>query len=237
MTLSYDGSQFHGFQRQNDGTKTVANRLEEIFRSFGIESHFNASGRTDRGVHATGQVIDIVLPPFWQDLKRLKNYLNRMALPSIYIKRIERVGDDFHARYSAKKRLYRYLIKEGEPSVFAMPYLLYHDKLDIAKMQEAMKLFEGIHDFAYFSKSGSDPKSTIREIFKAGMYRRGDVYICYFEANGFLRSQIRMMVDFLLKISEGQCSYADLKMQLEKKVYKSRGLVAPNGLYLAKIWY
>ncbi len=237
ITLSYDGSQFYGYQSQKDGTKTVANTLQAAFSSFGIEAKINASGRTDRGVHAMGQVIDIDLPPYWSDLERLKNYLNRVCAPSIMIARIEEVDEAFHARYSAKRRVYRYLIKVGEPSVFSHSFVTYHDSVDKKKIQEAMLLFEGEHDFEYFSKSGSDPKSTVREIYKCRFYKYKEFYILSVEANGYLISQIRIMVDFLLKISDGALSKEDLKEQLEKKKIHNRGLAKPNGLYLAKIKY
>ena len=237
ITLRYDGSQFHGFQSQNDGTKTVSNKLQEVFESFGIDAKFNASGRTDSGVHASGQVIDIDLPPYWHDLVRLKNYLNRLCMPSIMIGHIEEVKEDFHARFSAKKRVYRYLLKVGEFSVFSQNYVTYHDRIDIQKIQEAMVLFEGEHDFEYFSKSGSDPKSTIREIYKCRFYKYREFYVFSVEANGYLRSQIRMMVDFLLKISDGELNKEALIEQLEKKKIYNRALAKPNGLYLAKIKY
>lgn len=237
ITLLYDGSQFHGYQSQKDGTKTVANKLQEAFSSFGIHAHINASGRTDSGVHATGQVIDIDLPAYWSDLKRLKNYLNRVCAPSIMIAKIEEVDEGFHARFSAKKRVYRYLIKVGESSVFSQSFVTYHDSVDFLKIKESIVLFEGEHDFEYFSKSGSDPKSTVREITKCRFYKHKEFYIFSFEANGYLRSQIRMMVDFLLKISDGELRKEELIEQLEKKKIYNRGLAKPNGLYLAKIKY
>ena len=237
ITLAYDGSQFHGYQSQNDGTKTVANALEKAFASCGIESKINASGRTDTGVHATGQVIDVALPPFWSDLKRLQNYLNRLCMPAIRIRKIEEVDGHFHARYSAKKRVYRYIVKVGEPSVFDYAYVHYHDSIDEKSIKEAIVLLEGEHDFDYFCKRGSDPKSTVRRIYKARFYRYKELYIFSFEANGYLRSQIRMMVDFLLKISDGSLSCEDLLLQREKERFVSRTLVNPNGLYLAKIKY
>jgi len=237
ITLSYDGSQFHGYQSQKDGTKTVANKLQEAFSAFGIHAKINASGRTDRGVHATGQVIDIDLPAYWSDLERLKNYLNRVCEPFIMISRIQEVGEDFHARYSAKSRVYRYLIKVGEPSVFAHSFVTYHDSVDFLKIKESMVLFEGEHDFEYFSKTGSDPKSTVRKITKCRFYKHKELYVFSFEANGYLRSQIRMMVDFLLKISDGELKKEELIEQLEKNKMHNRNLAKPNGLYLAKIKY
>jgi len=116
LTISYDGSKFRGFQAQRDGTATVANTLESAFASLGIKEKFNASGRTDSGVHALNQVVDIKLPPYWSDLMKLKIMLNRRLHPSIHIKSIDKVKDSFHARFSAKKRQYRYIIKQSKKS-------------------------------------------------------------------------------------------------------------------------
>ena len=125
----------------------------------------------------------------------------------------------------------------GEPSVFSQAYVRYHDSINSAKMKAAIKLFEGEHDFAYFCKNGSEPKSTVREIYKCWFYRYQGYYIFSFEANGYLRSQIRMMVDFLLKISDGEFGEKALKEQLEKKKIHSRTLADANGLYLSRIKY
>jgi len=238
MTISYDGSHFYGFQVQNSGVITVANRLEEIFRSLGIDSKFEASGRTDRGVHATGQVISLDIPSFWQnDLQRLRRAINHKALPHIYVRSIEAVASTFHARYDAKKRAYRYIVSDAEPCVFQTAYRLFVKRFDAKKIHEAVKYFEGEHDFRYFAKTGSDTKHFVREIYRADFYRYRELYVFRFEANGYLRSQIRLMVSFLLKIGYGEVSAVDLKEQLEGKRLVVREPVAPNGLYLTRIWY
>ncbi len=237
ITLSYDGSQFFGFQAQRDGTKTVANRLQEALSKLGIEPKFNASGRTDSGVHATYQVIDLFLPKHWSDLKRLQNYLNRVLMPQIYIRAIDEVDESFHARFSAKSRLYRYIIKDGEFCPFLSSYMLFKRGISVDLLDEASRLFEGEHDFEYFKKSGSDEKSTIRRIKKARFYRYKDFYIFSVEADGFLRSQIRMMLSFLLKIDDGVLSMDDLKDQIDLKSHRSSTLAEPQGLYLSFVKY
>ena len=238
ITLSYDGSKFYGFQFQKNGTWSVANKLKKIFESLNIYSNFNCSGRTDKGVHATAQVIDIDLPYFWiNELDKLRVFMNQKATPDIYIKKIEPVKDSFHSRYSAKRRKYRYFIKIGEPNPFLASYMLYIKELDIKKVTNAISLFEGEHDFEYFRKSGSDVKSSKRVIFRSKFYKYKEFYIFSFEANGYLRSQIRLMVGFLLKISEGTLTRDDLLAQLNKEKKSSSYLVSPNGLYLSKIIY
>jgi len=235
--IAYDGSRFKGFQRQNSGVRTVANKLEKILRSLKIESKIHASGRTDNGVHATNQVIHFDIPDFWEDIKKLKYMINKRALPDIYCKSIKTVDENFHSRYSAKKRVYRYIVSTKTPSVFLTPYTLFVPNVDELLIKKAIKYFEGVHDFSYFKKSGGGEKHSVREIYNTKFYRYKDFYIFSFEANGYLRSQIRMMVYFLLEVSNGNFCIDDLIEQLELKKRHSTGLVEPNGLYLSKIKY
>ena len=237
ITLSYDGSIFNGFQVQSGSANTVSNKLYKIFTSLGIKEKFNASGRTDSGVHATRQVIDIMVPLYWSDLEKLKNHINHKAKPDIYIKSIEKVDKSFHSRFDAKQRVYRYVISTKEFDVFRSRYILHVDRVDEQKIKSAIKLFKGSHNFEYFKKNGGNVTSFVREIYKAEFYAYDDVYVFLFEASGYLRSQIRMMVDFLLKISDGIYCEDDLKNQLSCKKKISSDLVLPNGLYLSKIVY
>ncbi len=237
LTLEYDGSKFQGYQIQKETTNTIAGKIVEALKVLNIQNIPTASGRTDKGVHALGQVAHLDLPTYWNDLKRLKFSLNKMLYPSINIKRIEKAHKNFHARYDAKSRVYRYIVSTKKPSVFLMPYVTFLDKIDETKIKESIKLFEGKHDFEYFKKCGSDTKNYTREIYKTNFYRYKEFYIFYFEANGFLRSQIRMMISFLLQVSDGKLSKNELKLQLEKKDIFSTSLAPPNGLYLTKIKY
>jgi len=235
--ISYDGSKFKGYQRQNSGVKTVANKLEKILKSLKIEPTIHASGRTDSGVHATNQVIHFDIPDFWKDIEKLKYMINKKAFPDIFFRSVKIVDDGFHARHSAKKRVYRYIVSTKEPSVFLTPYILFTSKIDEVLIKDAIKYFEGVHDFSYFKKAGGGEEHSVREIYETRFYRYRDFYIFTFEANGYLRSQIRMMVYFLLEISNGRYSIDDLIEQLELKERHTTGVVAPNGLYLSRIKY
>lgn len=155
-----------------------------------------------------------------------------MLQKSIYVKKIVEVDDTFHARYDAKKRTYRYLIKEGTSNPFENDFISFFSSIDFVKIQQNIQLFEGVHDFAMFMKTGSDVGSTSREIFKAFAYRHKDMIVLNFQANGFLRSQIRMMVGALLTLDAKEI---EEQLSLEKK-HKVKPAPA-NGLYLAKINY
>lgn len=232
LTIAYNGTDFLGSQTQKSSANTILGQLENVLHKLHIESKITASGRTDKGVHATGQVCHIDLPIFWSDLKKLKKVLNEMLPSSIYIKNIKEVKNNFHARYNAKKRVYRYIIKEGERSPFEDNFITFLKSVDFEKIEKNIKLFQGSFDFKYFMKSGSAVKTTTRVIYKAFAYRYKEYIILNFEANGFLRSQIRLMVGALLSLNE-----QEIKEQLRcKKKYKTKPAKS-NGLYLAKIKY
>ncbi len=236
ITFAYDGTKYNGSQTQSE-KNAVQDKFEEVLNVIGIESQLKFSGRTDKNVHATGQVVSLAIPSFWEDLIRLKTALSKHLPNSIQIKSIKKVNDDFHARFSAKQRVYRYIISNTPTTAFNDSYIHYHPNIDKIKIQEAIKLFIGIYDFKYFSKSGSEPKSTIRQITDTKFYKYKDFYIFKFKANSYLRSQIRMMISFLLKISDGKLTIDDLKNQLEKKKLISWTLAPSNGLYLSKVIY
>ena len=233
VVLSYNGAVFTGSQIQKDGSKTVFGTLDEVLKKLGIESKVVASGRTDRGVHATAQVCHFDLPVFWDDADKLRSVINKMLPKSIHIKKVFFVDDDFHARYSAIKRVYRYILKDGESNVFESDFVTFVDRIDIKEIQQKISLFAGEHDFKNFMKSGSSVGSTNRIIYKAFAYRYKGYTVLYFEANGFLRSQIRMMVGAIFHLDNDDI----IAMLNSDKKIKTPKLAPPNGLYLAKIKY
>ncbi len=238
--ISYDGSKFYGFQRQTEdgGNRhvTVESRFEEALKAVGINAKILGAGRTDRGVHGSGQVISFEAPFFWQDLVKMKNHLGDKLKPYIYIRSLQIANDNFHPRYDAKRRVYRYLISKREYSPFSADYVLFK-KLDLEKVNEAMNCFIGKHDFEFFRKTGSDENGTEREIFKAFAYKHKDLTVLYFEGDGFLRSQIRLMTAAILEYEAGNITLEDLKKQLGKKEKIVRKPAPHTGLYLAKILY
>lgn len=236
FTISYDGTAFFGSQTQPNKL-SVEDRLQEAFKSLNIDTKIILSGRTDRDVHATGQVFNCKLPSYWSNVEKLKEIMNRHLGLSIKIRDIKIVDENFHARFSAKKRVYRYLISEKELSVFNSKYLGFCENIDEEKIKEAIKFFIGIHDFEYFHKTGSEKENTIREIFHTSFYKYKDIYVFKFCANSYLRSQIRLMVGFLIEISRGKLTKDDLIRQLKKEKISFRMPATPYGLYLAKVYY
>ena len=235
-TIAYDGSYFKGFQKQKSTNQTITSQIEIALRSVAINNSIRGSGRTDAGVHATGQVIDFELPTFWQDLEKLKVVLNR-KLNHIAFKKIVFVDNDFHARFSAKKRLYRYIFKTTTPSVFEQNYISYYPKFNEKRLKEALSSFEGRHDFSNFIKTGTITHTNVREIYKSYYRNYKNYHFIYFEANGFLRSQVRIMVDFSIQVALEKESLKSLKEQLNLTKRHSTKLAPPEGLYLARISY
>ena len=165
LTIAYNGTHFLGSQVQKETTNTIFGQLEKALLKLGIDFRVIASGRTDKGVHATGQVCHIDLPPFWDDLIKLKKVLNEMLPPSIRIIKAKQVDSDFHARYSAKKRVYRYFVKNDNTNPFENDFITCLPNINFQKIQENIKLFTGEHDFKQFMKTGSDVTCTRRIIY------------------------------------------------------------------------
>jgi len=232
LTIAYDGTHFLGSQIQSETSNTIFGNLENVLAKLGIDFRVVASGRTDKGVHATGQVCHIDLPAFWSDIQRLKKVLNEMLPSTIVIKKIDSVCDDFHARYSAKKRSYRYILKEKQSNPFEANFVTFINSIDFNTINKNIKLFIGEHDFVNFMKTGSDVGSTTRVIYKAFAYQHNGYIVLNFQANGFLRSQIRLMVGALLTLNA-----KDIEDKLKSR-YNHKLKPAPsNGLYLSKIKY
>ena len=234
--VSYDGSLFQGSQKQPNGL-TVEDKLLKAFRKINIETNIVLSGRTDKEVHATGQVFNCIVPNYWEDFFKLKEILNKNLPSSIKILKISKVEENFHSRFHAKKRVYRYLITQKPTTPFNDKFITYVKDINEELLKEAIKEFIGIYDFKYFHKTGSDKDITVRQIFDTAFYKYKDIYVFKFEANSYLRSQIRLMVGFLLAINSKKQSIKNLKEQLNLTHHHFKTPAIANGLYLAKIKY
>ncbi|RUM73441.1 MAG: tRNA pseudouridine(38-40) synthase TruA [Sulfurovum sp.] len=234
--IAYDGSVFEGFQRQKRTPRTVTQTIEDALRSLQINTQITGSGRTDAGVHATGQVIHFDLPPYWQNLQKLQHELNR-KLSTIYFKHLIVAPDDFHARFDATKRIYRYIFKTHPPLVFERNYVSYYKNFDPSLLAKTLSFFEGVHDFVFFHKTGADPHTTMREIYRADYKKIGHYHLIYFQADGFLRAQVRLMIETAMQCAQGELHIEQLKEQLAGEKRHNTKPAPTNGLYLARIIY
>lgn len=234
LYLSYNGSKFKGFAPQPN-RHTVLDKIVFAAKSLKIDSTLVGSGRTDANVHALNQVVHLDIPLFWDDLNKLKNMLNRLLHPHIHIKKISYVLDNAHARFDAKKRLYRYICYHGDYNPILSDFVFNCKEFDINELKKIIKNFEGKHDFSFFKKMGTKTKDDIREIYKANVYRYKKFTIFTFLGSGFLRSQIRAMMGAILYDDSNKES--NIKKQLDKKERIYTKFAAPNGLYLSRVYY
>ena len=247
LTLEYDGAPFSGFQRQ-PGKPTVQEALERALSKFFDRSMkiAAASGRTDAGVHAEGQVVHFKAPgdhELWQIQKGLNAYLP----PSVAVKSVEVVPGGFHARYSAKSKAYQYRVWN---SPFRSPLLARTTchvpyALNVKAMQKAAKYFLGSHDFRSFTSEravlkGRSGKSVsfVRTLKALRIKREGRLLTFFFEADGFLYHMVRNMVGTLLEVGRGKRQPSDILRTLKAKDRRFSGMTAPSeGLTLIRVSY
>ncbi|MBX1886384.1 tRNA pseudouridine(38-40) synthase TruA [Campylobacter peloridis] len=236
LVFSYDGSKFQGSATQPHKL-SVQDALAKALSHLGIYEKPLFASRTDKGVHAFNAVACVKAGNYFKDFIYLKNKINHFAHPFIHIKYIQEVQEDFQVRFDVTKRAYRYIISHEKYNPFLASYVHFYPKIDLKIAKKIASLFEGEHDFKFFQKEGSDNKTTIRFIYKSRVYRYKNYTIFYFEANGFLRSQIRMMMASILKILEKKMSEKELLEQINTKKTYCRLLAPASGLYLSKISY
>lgn len=244
--IAYDGSKFFGSQKQSQTSETVLGYFERALGSLGIFSQPIASGRTDRGVHALRQPVAFDIPLFWverlhsrEEIYFFVAHLNQKLAPFIVVTKLYRVPEEFHPRYDAIARTYRYIISRRKPLPFLAEYVTYASVTDsdIRRLQSLIRMFEGEHDFRFFMKTGSDDNGTVRHIFSATCLIHHGYIVLSFCANGFLRSQVRLMCAGLLAANGGIVGEHELLSQLACKEKYITHPAVPNGLYLSKVSY
>ena len=222
-------------QKQPD-KPTVQGEIEKALRYININSEVLHAGRTDRGVHALNQVIS-----FKADDKRdpvqIRYALNKILNPYIHIKKIEKTNLNFHPRFSAKKRSYRYLIS-NRYSPFTSDYITYYPyKMNIMLLKKALSKFEGRHNFEFFAKTESEVASYEREIYKTDIFEYKNLTVIKITGNGFLRAQIRLIINSLFYLNENRITLEMLQEQIDAKKLYVKHPATPCGLYLERIWY
>jgi tRNA pseudouridine38-40 synthase len=239
VVVSYNGVNFNGYQKQNK-LRSVQGEIEKVLSKvhhYDVKSF--GAGRTDKGVHALGQVFNFE-SELNMDSKAYMRAFNSLLPNDIYVKSVEEVDMSFHARYSSKSKEYHYLINCGEYNVLEKDYVLQFNKnLNIDKIIEASKLFLGKHDFKNFCASEEEKvKDYIREINSIDIKIEGDKLIFIFKGNGFLRYMVRMLVAILLEIGKGRKDLSFIKDRLDSdKLNRSNYKVDACGLYLVKVNY
>ena len=239
IKFSYDGTNFHGFESQPN-YRTVEDELNKALKYINNNEvpKLVASGRTDKGVHALGQIahVDITVSITEEKFKRA---LNSLLPNDIHVIETVRVDDDFHARYMAKEKIYQYKLNMGEYNPIERNYVYqFSHKLDINKMNKAIKYFIGKHDFRAFTETKEKRNSYEREILDATIEEDSDILTFTFRGNGFIKYQVRNMVGLLIQIGLGKKEIDSVLEILEGK-NRSVGYrtAHPEGLYLVKVIY
>ncbi len=239
IILSYDGAGFMGWQVQ-PGVRTVQETLEDVLEKIlGHKARTHASGRTDTGVHALGQVVNVHTSssiPTYGLLRALNSKLpNEIAVISV-----EEVSPAFHARFMARSKKYVYII---DTSAVSSPFLSRYalqvkEPLDIEAMQRAASYLRGEYDFSSFMGAGSSVKTTQRTILASEVFSHGHKLFFYIQGSGFLRHMVRNIVGTLLLIGKGTLVPEEMKQILAKKDRSCAGPTAPpQGLYLVGVEY
>ncbi len=243
MTFAYDGSKYKGYQKQPKG-KTVQNEIEKALTTIngGEAVSIHASGRTDAGVHALNQKAHFDLDMKHITPEKLKDGLNSLIPKDIYVKHIEIVPDDFHARHNAKAKEYIYMINMGEYNPIEKDYVYqYNKKLDVAEIERALKYLEGTHNFKSFTKGDEDKEDYTRTIVQTNLIRNMkslNKITLSFLGTGFMRYMVRNMVGTLIEIGEGKRKSEEIIDIIKAEDRTKAGKTAnPEGLYLKDVLY
>jgi tRNA pseudouridine38-40 synthase len=240
LTIEYDGAPFCGWQIQGIGT-TVQGVLTQAVRAFSGENvSVNGAGRTDAGVHATGQVAHLDLARDWRT-DQVRDALNAQLRPHLVaVIAAEKVADDFDARFSALRRhyLYRIINRRGDLTLERGKAWRVAHPLDGDAMHAAAQRLLGKHDFTTFRDSECQAKSPDRTLDQLDVTRVGNELRIVTSARSFLHSQVRSMVGSLVQVGTGRWSGDDLFAALQARNRAACGQVAPpDGLYLTKVDY
>ena len=239
LGVEYDGSRFHGWQKQPGGD-TVQDALEAaLSRIAGRRIDVVCAGRTDAGVHATGQVVHFdtsVDRPLTAWVRGVNSFLP----PAVVVCWARAVTEDFHARFSAYGRCYRYILinRPQRMGVWHGRVGWYHHELNVESMRQAAEFLLGEHDFSAFRAADCQAKSPLKTMRKANVLRSGDMIVFDFEAGAFLHHMVRNLVGSLVYVGQGR--HAPEWMP-ELLTSRKRSLAAPTfsaaGLYLVEVKY
>ncbi len=239
LLIAYDGTDFSGWQRQPD-RRTVQQVLEEaIGRLTGVESTTNASGRTDAGVHAVGQVVHFYTASR-HDPETFVKALNAMLPSDVRVKGAWERPQAFHATLDAKAKLYRYVIDNGRiADPFQIRYAWHvFQPLDAAAMHRAAQHFQGRHDFHSFETNWPNRTSSVRTIFHIAVNRVNDAVWIDVEADGFLYNMVRAITGTLVEVGKGKWPESKTAEILAAEDRREAGPTAPpQGLFLVRVRY
>ncbi|SDI89707.1 tRNA pseudouridine(38-40) synthase TruA [Alteribacillus bidgolensis] len=238
--VSYEGTFFSGWQKQ-PGKRTVQEEIETALISIqkGQKTKVTASGRTDASVHAIAQVIhfdtSLSIPA-----DKWPKAINSKLPEDIQIKEAEYTSSDFHARFDAVEKEYRYrVLPKREKDIFRRNTTFFYPyPIEVAEIKKAAAYLKGTHDFSSFCASGTDVVNMVRTVYKAEVLEKGDELHFIFRGNGFLYNMVRIMVGTLLEVGKGMRRPEDILEVIYTKKRSAAGKTAPgHALYLWEVCY
>ena len=239
LLIEYDGAPYSGWQRQED-RPSVQGALEAALARLGEDAAVQGAGRTDAGVHATGQVAHVDCARDWEPFRLWSAVNAHLKGERVAVLECRRVGEDWHARHSATARHYTYRIVARRPPLALERGRAWNVKvpLDIAAMNAAAARLLGTHDFSTFRSTECQAASPVRTLDRLGAVEAGGAIEWHVSARSFLHNQVRSLVGSLEWVGRGKWSADDLAAALEARDRAACGPVAPaHGLYLARVDY
>lgn len=240
LVLQYDGTRYHGWQKQGNTELTIQGKLEKIFQEMtGQVTEVHGSGRTDEGVHALAQVANVHLETDLEP-EEVMAYANRYLPDDIAVLEAAEVSERFHSRLNAVSKIYTYHIETGsKKDVFRRKYRYRLGKsLNVANMRKAASYLVGEHDFRSFCGNNKLKKSAVRTITSIEIEENGTVITIRYQGNGFLQQMIRILTGTLIEVGLGQREAQSMKALLDEKSRQAAGFTAPSeGLFLEQVFY
>lgn len=240
ILLQYDGTRYNGWQRQKNVQNTIQGKVEDLLSKMtGKQIEINGAGRTDAGVHAYGQVANVILDTEKNEAE-IQAYMNRYLPEDIVVARVEAVEYRFHSRLNATGKEYWYCIQNGPVrDPFKRKYTWYiEETLNLDAMREAKNYLIGKHDFKSFCSNQRMKKSTERTIYSIHIDKKKDAIAIKLCGDGFLYNMVRIIVGTLVEIGNGTRNPEEMAEILMKKDRQTAGITAPaHGLYLMEVFY
>ncbi len=239
LLLQYDGSRYQGWQKQTSTDNTIQSKLETLLaRMCGEPIELQASGRTDAGVHARGQVANFHTNSE-MDLAQMQEYMNQYLPEDIAVLQVAEAAPRFHSRLNACGKKYQYcIVNSPAQDVFLRRYAWhYPEELNLEQMRRAAVLLSGEHDFKAFTSTKKSKKSTIRRIQEISIEQRENLLVFTFVGNGFLHHMVRILMGTLLEVGIGKRSAESIPELFSQGKRADSGILVPaKGLTLMEVY-
>ncbi|MBQ7933765.1 MAG: tRNA pseudouridine(38-40) synthase TruA [Lachnospiraceae bacterium] len=240
LLLQYEGTRYQGWQKQVSTDNTLQGKMETLLtRMCGEPIEVHASGRTDAGVHAKGQVAHFHTDST-MSVEEMHRYINQYLPEDVAVLQVSEAAPRFHSRLNATGKKYAYQIINSEvPDVFLRRYAWqYPEQLDVVALRQAAAYLLGEHDFRAFTSLKKTKKSTVRTIHEIDIAREQDLLVLTFRGNGFLHHMVRILVGTLVEVGSGKRSPESVQQILCKGNREDSGMLVPaKGLTLLEVYY